>query len=340
MTSCTHRAIVAGRRILLAAVVAGLTAAVVQAQPASTGPTGSAAAYPNRPIRLLVGYSAGGGVDAMARLLAPRLAAQLGQPVIVDNRAGASGSIAADAVAKAAPDGYTLFLGDSATLIAPHMQQKLAFDPIKSFTPIAGVFSMPLVIVTGNNFPALTPQEFVAALKASPGKYSFGTSGVGTVQHLGFEMMKAQTGAFVVHIPYRGAAQILPDVISGQVPIGVVSATAAMAQARAGKLKAVAIMSPVKLSGADDLQSLSTALPGFDAAPRLFLLAPAGLPQPVADRLGEAARIVMAAPDLAPAAAAQGAVPAYLPGAALGTSLAEESARWARVIRSQKISSE
>ena len=302
--------------------------------------TGSQAGFPTHPIRLLVGYPAGGGVDAMARLLAPRLSAQLGQQVIVDNRAGASGSIAADYVAKAAPDGYTLFLGDSATLVAQYMQAELPFDPIRSFTPVAAVFSMPLVIVTSNDFPARTPSEFVAELKANPGKYSFGTSGVGTVQHLGFEMMKARTGAYVVHIPYRGAAQIVPDVISGQVPIGVVSATAAMAQAKAGKLKAVAIMSPVKLVGADGLQSLSTALPGFDAAPRLFLLAPAGLPPPVAERLAEAVRVVMAAPDLWPAAAAQGAVPAFVAASALAASLAEESARWGEVIRSQRISAE
>ena len=323
------------RALLLAALSAAAGNALAQAAAASAG-----TAWPVRPIRLLVGYSAGGGVDAMARLIAPRLSAQLGQQVIVDNRAGASGSIAADAVAKAAPDGYTLFLGDSATLIAQHMQARLPFDPIRSFTPVAGMFSMPLVIVTSNDFPAKTPREFVAALRANPGRYSFGSSGVGTVQHLGFEMMKAQTGSFVVHIPYRGAAQIVPDVISGQVPIGVVSATAALAQARAGKLKAVAIMSPVKLAGADDLQPLSTALPGFDVAPRLFLLAPAGLPQPIADRLGEAARTVMSAPDLTPAAAAQGAVPAFIAGPALGASLAEESARWAQVIRSQKISAE
>ena len=323
------------RTVLLSVMSAAAGHALAQPAAVSAG-----TAWPVRPIRLLVGYSAGGGVDAMARLIAPRLSAQLGQQVIVDNRAGAAGSIAADAVAKALPDGYTLFLGDSATLIAQHMQARLPFDPIRSFTPVAGMFSMPLVIVTGNDFPAKTPREFVAALRANPGKYSFGSSGVGTVQHLGFEMMKAQTGSFVVHIPYRGAAQIVPDVISGQVPIGVVSATAALAQARAGKLKAVAIMSPVKLAGADDLQPLSSALPGFDVAPRLFLLAPAGLPQPIADRLGEAARTVMSAPDLAPAAAAQGAVPAFVAGTALGASLAEESARWGQVIRSQKISTE
>ena len=324
------------RRALIAAASLAIAAGAL----GQTSSTGSQAGFPSHPIRLLVGYPAGGGVDAMARLLAPRLSAQLGQQVIVDNRAGASGSIAADSVARAAPDGYTLFLGDSATLVAQYLQAKLPFDPIRSFTPVAGVFSMPLVIVTSNDFPARTPREFVAELKANPGKYSFGTSGVGTVQHLGFEMMKARTGAFVVHIPYRGAAQIVPDVISGQVPIGVVSATAAMAQARAGKLRAVAIMSPVKLMGADGLQSLSTALPGFDVAPRQFLLAPAGLPSSVGERLAEAVRVVMAAPDLGPAAAAQGAVPAFVAASALAASLAEESARWGQVIRSQKISAE
>ncbi len=324
------------RRTLLATVSLSIPLGALGQLPS----TGSGPAFPTRSIRLLVGYSAGGGVDAMARLMAPRLSAQLGQQVIVDNRAGASGSIAADFVARAVPDGYTLFLADSATLIAQHMQAKLPFDPIRSFTPVAGVFSMPLVIITSNDFPATTPRDFVAVLKANPGKYSFGTSGVGTVQHLGFEMMKSQTGAFVVHIPYRGAAQIVPDVISGQVPIGVVSATAAMAQAKAGKLKAVAIMSPVRLAGADDLQSLATALPGFDVAPRLFLLAPAGLPQQIAERLGDAVRAVMAAPDLASAAAAQGAVPAFVPASALGPSLAGESIRWRQVIRSQKISAE
>ncbi|VTU27622.1 Argininosuccinate lyase [Variovorax sp. SRS16] len=296
--------------------------------------------YPERPIRLLVGYSAGGGVDAVARLLAPRLSALLGQQVVVENRAGAAGVIAGDAVAKAAPDGYTLLLGDSSTLIAKYMQPKLAFDPIKSFTPIAGVFKSPLLIVANNDFPAKTPRELVAALQARPGVYAFATSGVGTVQHLGFEMMKGQTGTFALHIPYRGAAQIVPDVISGQVPLGVVSATAGMAQARAGNLRALAIMSNDKLPGAESVAALSTAVPGIDVAPRLFLLAPAGTPPAIVDRLGEAVRTVMTAPDMAQAAAVQGAVPDFLPAAALATSLAQESARWGKVIHEQHISAQ
>ncbi len=296
--------------------------------------------YPERPIRLLVGYSAGGGVDAMARLIAPRLSALLGQQVVVENRAGAAGVIAGDAVAKAAPDGYTLLLGDSSTLIAKYMQAKLTFDPVKSFVPVAGLFKSPLLIVAGNDFPARNPRELVAALKAKPGFYSFATSGVGTVQHLGFEMLKGQSGTFALHIPYRGAAQIVPDVISGQVPLGVVSATAGLAQAKGGKLRALAMMSNDKLPGAEDVAALSTAVPGVDVAPRLFLLAPAGTPAAVIDKLGEAARAAMSAPDLPQAAALQGAVPDFMPSAALATAMAQESARWGKLISEQKISSQ
>ena len=251
-------------------------------------------------------------------MLAPRLAALLGQQVVVENRAGAAGLIAGDAAAKAAPDGYTMMLADSSLLIAQHLQPKMSFDPIKSFTPVAGVFMLPLAIIVANDFPARTPQELVGLLKANPARYSYATSGVGTVHHLGFEMLKRRTGTFVVHIPYRGAAQIVPDVIGGAVPIGVVSVSAAIAQARAGKLRALALMNPVKIAGAEDIPALADVIPGFSAVPRLFLLVPAGTPPAIVEKLSDAMRTVMSAPDIAQAAAQQGAVPAYLPAAAAG----------------------
>jgi tripartite-type tricarboxylate transporter receptor subunit TctC len=318
------------RRALLAAAATVRAAGAAQAQDA----------YPSRPIRLLVGYSAGGGVDAMARMLAPRLSALLGQQVVVDNRAGAAGLIAGDAVAKAAPDGYTLLLGESGLLIAQHLQSRMNFDPIKSFAPVAGVFKLPLAIVVGNGFPARTPQEFVRELRAHPAKYSYATSGVGTVHHLAFEMLKGQTRSFVVHIPYRGAAQIIPDVISGQVPIGVVSVSAAMAQAKAGKLRTLALMNTGKVPGAEQVPPLADAIPGFDAVPRLMLLAPAGTPAAIVDRLSEATRTVMASAELAQAAGQLGAVPAYMAPGPLAADLARESATWGRVIREQKISAD
>ena len=314
------------RRSLLLAAALGVVCAGAQAQ-----------TYPAKPIRLLVGYSAGGGVDAMARLLGPRLSSLLGQPVVIENRAGASGLIAGDMVAKAAPDGYTLLLGESGLLIAQHLQAQMPFDPLKAFAPVAGLFISPLMIVAGNNFPAKTPKELVALLKSQPGRHSYATSGVGTVQHLGFEMLKGQSETFVVHIPYRGAAQIVPDVVGGQVPLGVVSATAGLAQAKAGRLRAIAMMSPVKLAGAEDVPPLSDALPGFNVAPRLMLLAPAGTPAPVIERLNAAVRTILASPELVQAASLQGAVPAFMEAGALAVDLGRESAEWGRIIKDQKI---
>ncbi|MEJ8810970.1 tripartite tricarboxylate transporter substrate-binding protein [Variovorax ureilyticus] len=315
-------------------------AAAALALAALAAPAAWAQKYPERPIRLVVGYSAGGGVDAAARLLGARLSTALGQQVVVENRTGATGLIAADLVSKAAPDGYTLMLGDSALLIAKLLQPKIAIDPLTSFKPVAGAFVSPLMIVTGNDFPARTPKDFIAELKAHPGRYSFATSGVGTVQHLGFEMLKQRTGSFVLHVPYRGAAQIVPDVVGGQVPIGVVSATAGMAQAKAGKLRAVALMNTARLEGAEDVAPLSDALPGFDVAPRLFVLAPAGTPDDIVERLSTAVKNVLDTPEAATAAAAQGMLRAYAGPAQLRSALSDETARWKGIIADQRIVAE
>lgn len=307
---------------------------------ALAAPLAAAQAWPNKPIKLLVGYNAGGGVDAIARMLSARLPALLGQQVVVENRAGAAGMIAADAVARSAPDGYTLLVGESGLLIATHLKERTPVDPLKDFTPVAGLFTVPLMIVANKDVPAANPKELIALLKAHPGRYAYATSGVGTVHHLGFETLKARSGAFAVHIPYRGASQIVPDVISGQVPIGVVSATAGLAQANAGKLRAVAMMSNDKLPGAEKVAALSSAVPGLNVAPRLMLLAPAGTPPEVVARLDEAVRTVLASAELAQVAARQGAVPAYMAPAALGPDLARESGDWAKVIKAQKITAE
>jgi tripartite-type tricarboxylate transporter receptor subunit TctC len=296
-----------------------------------------AQAFPNKPIRIFVGYSAGGGVDAMARLLATGLQAQLGQQVLVENRAGASGMIAAEAVSKSPADGYTLMLGETGLLITSLLRAGRGIDPLKALAPVSGLFVSPLMIVANNEVPIRNPKELVAQLKARPGHYSYASSGIGTVQHLGFEMLKGETGSFVVHIPYRGAAQIVPDVIGGQVPLGVVSATAGISQAKAGKLRAVAMMSPVKLPGGEDVLPLSDAVPGFSVAPRLALLAPAGTPAEVVERLSAAVRAVLSSAETVQSALRQGAVAAYMPTAELGPDLARESAAWEKIIKERKI---
>lgn len=317
----------ASRRALLAATALALASPFAAAQ----------ATFPDKPVRLLVGYNAGGGVDAMARLLSARLPALLGQQVVVENRSGASGMIAAEVVANAAPDGHTLLLGESGMLITSLLQPRANLDPVKSFTPVAAAFVTPLMVVANNNLPAGNPKELIDLIKAQPGALSYATSGVGTVHHLGFEMLKARSQTFIVHIPYRGAAQIVPDVISGQVPVGVVSAAAGLAQANAGKLKAIGMMSSGKLAGAEKVPALADALPGFDVAPRLFVLAPAGTPAPVVAKLDEALRKVLSSPELEQAATRAGGVVSYLPPAQLGQALVKESADWAGLIKSQRI---
>ena len=294
--------------------------------------------YPTRPVRLFVGYSAGGGMDAVARLIAPALAARIGQQVVVENRPGAAGLLAADAVARSPADGYALLLGESGLLIAQHLQPRAGFDPLKDFTPIAGLFNLPLMIVARPDFGGSSPDTLIEQLKANPGKYAYATSGVGTVHHLGIEMLKGRTGTYVLHIPYRGASQIVPDIIGGQVPLGVVSAAAGIAQIRGGKLKGLAMMSGDKLAGAESVAPLSQALPGFNVAPRLYLAAPQGTPPAIVAKLEEAVRDALAKPDVVQGAAAQGAVPAPMRADALKTDLARESADWARLIKTQKIS--
>jgi tripartite-type tricarboxylate transporter receptor subunit TctC len=328
-----RKAIRPARRHTLRAMAAlGLAGAFSLAAPMAW-----AQKYPDKPIRLVVGYSAGGGVDAVARLLGVRLSAALGQQVLVENRTGATGLIAAEFVAKAPPDGYTLMMGDSALLIAKLLQPKIGIDPLTSFKPVAGAFISPLMIVTGNDFPAKTPDELVKEIKAHPSRYSYATSGVGTVQHLGFEMLKQATGSTVVHVPYRGAAQIVPDVIGGQIPIGVVSATAGMAQAKAGKLRALALMNTAPLEGVESVPPLADALPGFDVAPRIFLLAPAGTPNDVVDRLSAAVKSVLEAPEAGTAAATLGTLRAYATPAQLGKDMAAETVRWKKIISDQHI---
>ena len=289
--------------------------------------------YPNRPIRMLVGYAAGGGADALARVVAGKLGDALGQQVVVDNRPGAGATIAADALAKSAPDGYTLYFADTAILIAPAVYAKLTYDPVKSFAPVGNVVSLPLVFVANPAVPAATAPELIALLKANPGKYSYGSPGFGTVQHFAFELFKKQAGVDVVHIPYKGAAPIVPDLLSGQIPLAIISASPALAQSRAGKLKAIALSSPVKLAAAPDWPALADTLPGFDASPRLFILAPAGTPQPIVAQLSEALRKVLVQPDLLENFGKQGATAEWTSPDDLGKQIAAEVRKWASLAK-------
>jgi tripartite-type tricarboxylate transporter receptor subunit TctC len=310
---------------VLAALIAAAAAA---AQP-----------YPAKPVRLVVGYSAGGGADALARLTASKLSDGLGQQVFVENRPGAGATIAAASVATSAADGYTLFFADTALLIAPAIYQKLTFDVVKSFTPVSGVVTTPLVIAVNNDVKAQNIPELISILKSNPGRLSYGSPGVGTVHHLAMETFKRQAAVDIVHVPYKGAAAIIPDVISGQIQIGIISAPPALAQSKAGRLRPLALTSPVKVAGAD-WPALAETLPGFDASPRLFILAPAGTPQDVIGKLNDLLKAALASKDLLDAFTAQGAFADWSTPRALGARMAEETRRWAQIAKDAGIKAE
>ena len=299
-----------------------------------------AQAYPNRPVKMLVGYAAGGGMDSLARVLAAKLADTLGQQVLVENRAGASGAVAADAMIKSPADGYTIYAAESGALILPAINPKISYDPVRNFLPVGGVATLPMAFVVTNAFPAKNPQELIAALKAAPGKYSYASPGVGTVQHFAFELFMRSAGVSAVHIPYKGAATMMPDIISGQVPVGVISASAAIGQVKAGKIRTIAVTSPQRIAGAPDWPAMAETLSGFDAAPRVFVVAPVGTPQPVVARLNEAMRAALAAKDLQDNYERQGATATPTTPEDLGRQIAEETRRWAMIAKEANIRSE
>lgn len=289
--------------------------------------------YPAKPIRMLVGFPAGGGADGMARLTATHLAEVLGGQIVVENRPGAGGTLAADALAKAPADGYTLYFADTSVLIAPAIYASVPYDPVKSFAPVGMVGMLPLVIVANPSVPANNPAELIALLKANPGKYSYASPGIGTVHHLAMELFRKQAGFDIVHVPYKGATQFIPDLVSGVIPLAVLSAPPALAQAKAGKIKAVAVTSPGKLAGAPEWPALADTLAGFDASPSVFVIAPAGTPAAIVSRLDAALKGVLAKQVVLDALAAQGAK--VTPGSAeqLAAFITGEVRKWGAVAR-------
>lgn len=289
--------------------------------------------YPARPVRVLVGYAAGGGMDTISRLLAPRLSESLGQPFVIENRPGASGGVAAEALGNSAPDGYVLMVAESGTLALPAVNPKVSFDPVKQFAPVGGICTLPMAFVVNAEFPARTTQELIATLKASPGKYSYSSPGVGTLQHLAFELFRRSAGVNAVHVPYKGAAAMMPDLMSGQVPIGVISALAAQGPTRSGKIRTLAVTSLQRLPSSPEWPTMAETLPGFNAAPNVFLVAPAGTPAAVIQRLSSATRAALASKDLEETFARQGATPSPSTPQELGAQIAEEVKRWAAVVK-------
>jgi tripartite-type tricarboxylate transporter receptor subunit TctC len=289
--------------------------------------------YPSRPVRMLVGFPPGGAMDAVARVLSPQLSNLLGQQFVVENRAGAAGAIAADALVKAPADGYTLLLAESGTLIVPSMNPKAAYDPVRQFAPVAGACSLPLAFVVTPAFPARNVSELIAALKADPGKHSYASPGVGTLQHLAFELFRREAGVDAVHVPYKGASAMMPDLMSGEVAIAVISATVAIPQSKSGKIRTLAVTTPQRLPTAMDVPALAETLPGFDAAPNVFVVAPVGTPAAIVQRVAAAVRKAVSSKDVEEHFARLGATPLPLGTEELRVQIAREVKQWAAVVK-------
>jgi tripartite-type tricarboxylate transporter receptor subunit TctC len=289
--------------------------------------------YPARAVRVLVGYPPGGGMDTIARVLAPKLGEALGQQFVVENRPGASGGVAAEALAGAQPDGHVLMLAESGTLALPSVNPKVSLDPVRQFAPVGGVCMLPMAFVVTAAFPAASTSELIAVLKADPGKYNYASPGVGTLQHLAFELFKRQAGVNALHVPYKGAAAMMPDLMSGQVPIGVISAIAAAGPTRAGKIRTLAVTSPQRLPSAPGWPAMAETLPGFSAAPNVFFVAPAGTSQAVVLKLNGALRGALGSREVEENFAKQGATATPSTPEGLRAQIAEEVKRWAALVK-------
>ncbi|HMH17741.1 MAG TPA: tripartite tricarboxylate transporter substrate binding protein [Burkholderiales bacterium] len=293
-----------------------------------------AQAYPNRAVRMVVPYSAGGGTDIVARAVAQKLNETWGQPVIVDNRVGASGTIGADMVTKAPADGYTLLMASPAEIAVNHHLYKVGYNPEKDFAPITLVAITPLVVAVYPGLPVKNIQEFVALARDKPGTMGFATPGTGSTQHLTGEMLMAAAGIKLVHIPYKGAGQSIPDVMGGQVPVGIYGLLTISQQAKAGKLRVLAVTTPKRSSSAPDWPTLAeSGFPGFDTSLWFGLLAPAATPKEIIGKIHADVVRVLKQPEVAERIASQGADIVGNTPAEFAAFIAAESAKYASIIR-------
>ena len=255
----------------------------------------SAQDYPTRPITLVVPYPAGGGVDAMARIVADKLTAALGQQVLVDNRGGGSGLVGTRAVIRAAPDGYTLMLGHTGSIsINPSLYANSGFDPRKDFSAVGLIASMPVALIANAKFPAKTITDVIALMKAEPGRYNIGTSAVGTGGYLSAELFKSQFGLDVQIVPYKGTAGVMNDLIGGHVPVAFGVLPPALGNIQSGALRAIAVLSPTRFSLLPDVPtSAESGVPGFVSVLHYGVVAPAGTPKPIIERLNKELRAVV-----------------------------------------------
>ncbi len=302
---------------------------------AAAFPAAAAEPYPNKPIRLIVPYAAGGGTDVMARAFAQRLASALSVQIVVENRTGAGGNIAASAVAKAAPDGYTLFFGAAGPLaVNPALYDKLPFDPVKDFAPIGLVGSMALFLTVPASMPVKSVKDLVALAKAKPGQLNYASAGIGGTTHLAMEVLKTETGANLTHVPYKGTAAGVADMLGGNIQVIFDAWTSTSPHVESGKLKYLAVSTSARSTLAPQVPTMAeSGFPGFNVFVWYGILAPAGTPSEVVDKLGRETLKVMAQPELKEAFARLGMEPMSGGPEQFAAFIRSETVKWAKIVR-------
>ncbi len=293
------------------------------------------ARYPDKPVKILVGFAAGGGTDVAARIVALKLGEALGQSVVVENRPGASGMIAAEAVAKSPADGYTLMMGSQTTLaVAPALYRKFAIDAARDFSGVAMAGVSPLVLVVHPSVPAQSVDDLIALAKGKPGTINFGSGGLGTTPHMAGELFSIQAGVKMVHVAYRGEAPAINDLLGGQLHVIFANLSAVIGNVRAGSLRALAVTSAQRAATAPDIPTVAeAALPGFDAATWFALVAPAGTPKDIVLRLNAEVTRLVAQAEVQQRFADLGMTIAGGTPDALDAYVKSEIGKWAKVIK-------
>ena len=312
------------KNIIPLAIMACASVAPAYAQP-----------YPTKPVRLVITFPPGGNTDLVGRALAAKLSENLGQQVVVDNRGGAGGVLGTMIAAQAAPDGYTILLGTSSGMVVnPLLQSKLPYAPLKDFVPVSNVVILPQVLVTNPQVPAKTIKELIALAKAKPGTLNAGSSGVGTPNHLGTELLKALAGVDIVHVPYKGGGQATTDLIGGQIQMGFSSVPSVLPHIKAGRLNALGVGSAKRTPALPNVPTIAEAgVPGYEYTTWYGIFAPARTPQAIVTRLNSEIVKSLNAPDVNQRLVASGGDPAPSTPDELRRYMIEESARWAKTIK-------
>ena len=296
---------------------------------------GAEADYPNRPVRIVVGFPPGQGVDTMARAFAPKLQALLGRPFIVDNKSGAGGIIGQQAVASSPADGYTIMLTSSGPMaINPSIYEKLPYDPIKSYAPIAGVTTIPLVMVINPDFAAQNLQQLIAQAQSQPGKINFASGGSGLTNHLAMEMFSKAAGISMSHVPYKGSPPALTDLMAGRVSVMFDTPLTVLSLIKDGRLKPIAVSGTNRMATLADVPTVAeSGFPGFSAFAWWAFVAPAGTPEAIVAKLNDAITKTVNAPDMHKYFAEQGVEPMPMTPAGLGAFIASEIEKWGKAAK-------